>query len=1057
MLLHRKMNANLWRLVPPRRRKLILWILGLLLFYTIFGFLILPPIVRSIAVKQLSRQLDRPVSIEKIKINPFAFSTTIRGLLIRDKDGQPFLSWDELYVNFQLSSFFGHSWVFKEISLSVPYARVQVNKDYTLNFSDLVAKFSTNGPAAAPATPSRPVAVRVGRLQITGATASLTDLTTREPFKRMVGPVDVTLENFRTNPDNKNPYAFAGTTDAGERFAWSGFFYLDPLRSQGTLTLDNLTLNRYAPLYQDFVQFNIRSGVVGVKSDYRFELSASNRVAAVTNTDFSLRNFQLTGPGSTNDIIALVHFAVTGASLDLESRRAEVDSVSAEGAKLFVQRNKNATINALEAAKPAEQETNAPGGILLLLRSVTNAVAMLLNSTNQWNATVHSVNFTNCGLQLEDLVYSRPAKLDLENVALTAKNISNLPHTNLTAELSLNWNTNGAIRTEVTASLAPPTADVHLSLSNLDLGTLDPYLEPELNLFILGSRLGLDGDIRLRTPENALPQVTFAGKARLDDFRTVDGVTAQDLLRWDSLRFDGIDANLNPQSVAIKEITLENAYADVVIETNHTINLLAALHPADTNAPALNPAGVTRSEPARDDHPTIASSNTVAALPTISIDNIVVSNTTIQFTDHSLTPNVHLAIQQTGGTISGISSENLQHADVNLHAMVDGAGPASITGEINPFSGTETNHVQVLVKDMDLTPTSPYAVKFAGYRIAMGKLNLDLVYDLVGRNLRSKNVITLDQFTFGEKVNSPDATHLPVRLAIAILKDRDGKIVLDVPVEGSLDDPKFRIGKVVTRAIVNILTKVATSPFALVGAAFGGGGEELGYQDFAPGSSDLTPTDRQKLDTLIKALYARPGLGLEISGSVDPVADHDGLQRVLLQNQLQTKKWLSLRKSQRAIVTPQQVTLTPSEREDLVKKLYNEAWAKGQITPAMLAANTNLAAAVSQIKSQSSRVEKGATILARGLPAAAQTTSGTTAVATPQTRLPPITDPTEVLLLASIPVTDNEFETLASDRAKAVRAYILASGKVGSSRLFLAENRTGGVRNDGSRVYLQFR
>src|SRR5208282_4500409 len=144
--------------------------------------------------------------------------------------------------------------------------------------------------------------------------------------------------------------------------------------------------------------------------------------------------------------------------------------------------------------------------------------------------------------------------------------------------------------------------------------------------------------------------------------------------------------------------------------------------------------------------------------------------------------------------------------------------------------------------------------KFAGYRIAMGKLNLDLTYNLVGQKLKSKNVITLDQFTFGERVDSPDATHLPVRLAIAILKDRDGKIVLDVPVEGSIDDPKFRIGKVVMHAIVNILEKVATSPFSLLGAMFGGGGEELSYQDFAPGSTDLSSDNTNKLDSLVKGL-----------------------------------------------------------------------------------------------------------------------------------------------------------------------------------------------------------
>ena len=199
---------------------------------------------------------------------------------------------------------------------------------------------------------------------------------------------------------------------------------------------------------------------------------------------------------------------------------------------------------------------------------------------------------------------------------------------------------------------------------------------------------------------------------------------------------------------------------------------------------------------------------------------------------------------------------------------------------------------------------------------------MDLEYDIVGKKLSSKNVITLDQFTFGEKVDSPDATHLPVRLAVAILKDRDGKIVLDVPVEGSLDDPQFRIGKVVTRAIVNILEKVATSPFSLIGAVFGGGGEELGYQDFAPGSAELSPDNVKKLDTMVKALYARPALQLEISGSVDPASDRDGLQRVALEKEIRTRQWQSLGKSDRAAITPDQIVLTPGERRILGEETF---------------------------------------------------------------------------------------------------------------------------------------
>ncbi|MGB8368369.1 MAG: DUF748 domain-containing protein [Limisphaerales bacterium] len=1047
--------------LSPRRRKLLFWVVGLLLFYTVAGFLILPPIIRAVAVKQLSQQLDREVSIAKVKLNPFALSTTIRGLLIKDKDGEPFVSWDEVYVNFQLSSFLGHPWVFKEISVTGPFARVQMNQDGTLNFSDLITKFSTNAPAAPPKEPAKPVVLWIGRLQITNATASVTDLTHRQPFKRLAGPLNLTLNDFSTSSDNKNPHVFTGTTDAGEKISWNGFFYLDPLRSWGELTLDNLPLNKYAPLYQDRVPFEIRDGTVGLHVNYHLELSSTNRVIAVTDTAFALRNFKLAEPGSDNNLVELSHFAVTGVNVDAVARQAEIGCVSADGGRLFLLRSGNNSTNVAVSSQPVETATNAPGGIPALLGSVTNAVALLLHRTNLWTGTIRDVEFTNCALHLEDRTASRPARLDLDDIALSVKNISNVPNTNLTAALSLRWNTNGTIKTDVAVTLSPLTADVQLALERLDLGTLDPYLESKLNLFIPDSQLGLHGQIQLRTPDGQLPEVSFHGDAWLDGFRTVDGILGEDLLKWSSVRVSGIEANLNPQTVAIKEIALDNVTARLVIETNHTINLLAALSPAGANAPVdTNAPATTNATQAATvaQNPAVPATNATApaVLPPISIGSIVISNAAASFTDRSVTPNVNLAVLEAGGTIAGLSSSQLQHADIDLSAKVDGIGPVAISGTINPFSSTGTNDLKITVKDVDLTPTSPYSGKFAGYRIAEGKLNLDLAYDLIGRKLKSKNVITLDRFTFGEKVESPDATHLPVRLAIAILKDRNGQILLDVPIEGSLDDPQFRIGKVVMHTILNILEKAATSPFSLLGAVLGGGGEELSYQDFVPGSAVLSPANEQKLDSLVKGLYERPGLQLEIAGSIDPEADRDGLRRANLDKQIRTRQWTSLRKAERATTTPGQLTLTPEQHTAWVKKLYGEALDKGVINAAFIAANTNLIAIAAQIPSRSGKTEKGATVLMKRSPTTAPKSSNTAAVSH-QTKPAAPTDPMEALLLAAIPVTDGDFEALASERAKAVRAYILQTGKVEAARLFLTENQTGGVKANGSRVYLQFR
>ena len=235
------MNLSFLHSISPRCKKLAVWTAAAFLFYTVVGFFLLPPIVRVIAEKQVSKLLDRPVTIERVRLNPYRLSATVRGVLIKDKDGAPLVAWDEAYVNFQLASLFTHAWVFKEVSLSHPFVRVRVNKDYTLNFSDIIARFSPTIPSK-PAEPGRRCSWQVNRLRLTGAKVSFADLTPRVPFERTIGPLEMTLLDFRTDPGNKNLYAFSGITDGGEQFSWKGFFCLDPLRSEGEFSLDGVSL-----------------------------------------------------------------------------------------------------------------------------------------------------------------------------------------------------------------------------------------------------------------------------------------------------------------------------------------------------------------------------------------------------------------------------------------------------------------------------------------------------------------------------------------------------------------------------------------------------------------------------------------------------------------------------------------------------------------------------------------------------------------------------------------------------------------------------------------------
>jgi hypothetical protein len=1053
-----------------RTRRLLFWGVGLVGGYTLFGFLILPPIVRAVAVKSLSKELNREVAIEKVRLNPYALSGSILGLRINDLDGETLLGWDQAYANFQLASFLGRPWVFSSVSVSNPVARVQVNKNYTLNFSDLLEKFAKANVAKGAAKPSaKPLALRVDQLHIVGARVVLADLTPRQPFRRVIGPVEIALKDFHTDPNSRNPYSFTGSSDSGEVFAWSGNFSINPVRADGELSVTNVSLNKFAPLYEDLVRFEIRDGIASFGAAYRFVKSETTNIVAVTNAFMALRSFKLGESGAAENLLELPEFGVSGVSGDLMARAAVVDSVSVRGASLNIRRAKDESLNFVEAAKPNDTVTNAPGSILFLLRGVTKVFSMLLESTNALTGLVRNVAVENCAVSLRDDVPSTPVRLNLEGITLSAHNLSNLPGTNLTASVSLRWNTNGTVKTDLTASLFPLSADLGVALEQVELNPLNPYLGPYVNVFILGSKLGLDGQVRLRAEPGQLPVVTFKGNSRLDEFSTVDGVKGEDLLKWGSLRFEGIEASMNPPAVSVAAVKLADCVARVALETNHVLNVLAILGRANTNtdtaapeAPARSTVGGTKvSAKAAFTQLKQALGNrtnalTQAGLPQINVAAIEITNTDLQFADRSVAPPVLMSLQQLHGDIQDISSEELRHAQIHLSGRVNNTGPVELSGHFNPLHQQQTSEVSIIVKDVELNPADPYSAKFLGYRLAKGKVNVDVGCQMSARQLKGRNLIMLDQFTLGEKVNSPDATKLPVRLGIALLKDRSGKIELDVPVEGNLDDPEFKLGHVIWHVIANVFTKAITSPFALLGSLFGGGkGEELQFQDFEPGRTELLIPSRDKLDTMVKALHDRPGLQVEIEGHTDPVADRDALRRLKLDEQLRLQKRKALTPAQREATSLAEITLTPEERAALLRAIWLATPVQTEASPG--SSKTALAAepatpvilppgAPTQLPRAAARDQiKGAEALF--------TRSG--AAAPRRETAPP--DQMELQLLEIIDISVDELQALASERAKRVQDYLVQPGRVEAARVLLTEPSQGSTYTNGTRVYLQLR
>jgi len=296
------------------------------------------------------------------------------------------------------------------------------------------------------------------------------------------------------------------------------------------------------------------------------------------------------------------------------------------------------------------------------------------------------------------------------------------------------------------------------------------------------------------------------------------------------------------------------------------------------------------------------------------------------------------------------------------------------------------------LKDLDLSPATPYSGKYAGYTIEKGKLSFDLKYLIVKRKLDSQNQIFIDQFTFGDKVESPDATKLPVKLAIALLKDRKGEIKLDLPVTGSLDDPKFSVWRVILKIIVNLISKAATSPFSLLGAVLGGG-EELSFVEFDFGSATITEANAKKLQIITKALHDRPSLKMDIEGHVDMEKDREGLKQYLFQRKVKAQKLKEMVRKGQPAASVDEIKIEPAEYGKYLKMAYKE---------------------------EKFPKPKNVIGMAKDLP------------------VPEM----EKLILTHTEVKEGDLRTLASQRAMKVKDFIQKSGQVEPEKIFILEPKS---------------
>ncbi len=896
-----------------------------------------------------------------------AGSGRLLDLVINERSGTPLLRVKTLAAALDRYAILGGSAVLRSLLIDDAQLDLRRGKDETFNLATLLP------PDTPSATARKPFQFQIGRIAVSHTTLRIADEAVNPVLVATLSGLTAEVTNLGNASNQKAAVAFSFASDTGARVDHKGTLGLNPLLADGHVDIAGFQLRRLYPYYAGALNLEVVDGTLDLTTDWQVAGATPN--LTMTNLDATMRALKMRLPEEKELLWQMPVLAAHGGSIDLSKRTVEFTLVEARGAAANVVRNDKGQFNFARLVKAVPGDSAA---------------------ADSWRVEAHKLAFDDIAATFTDETVTPPARVALTRVSLALEDVSNTAKAKGRAKLQATVNKRGALTLSGPMVTAPFAATLNVVAKDIDLVPFQPYITKSASVVLTAGSASARGTLDVAS--GAAARAAYKGDVVLANVAMLDEANVTDLLKWKALSLTNITAQLEPLAVNVGDIAVDEFFARLILNQNGEFNL-QQLGRARESTPAAAPrASLAAPKTAELATPP----GTATTWLTLGKATLVGGN--VDFTDHYVRPNYSANLTRVTGSLSSLAFD--KPANLELRAKVQDTAPVEIVGRINPLARNLFLDVKVNASDIELPPMSPYSGKYAGYGIQKGKLSMKLHYLIDERKLTAENGIVLDQLTFGDKVESPDATKLPVRLAVALLKDRNGVIKFDLPVGGSLDDPQFSVGGIVFRALVGLITKIVTAPFALLGS-LGGHSEELAYIDFAAGSATLDSSGEAKIASLAKALADRPALKLDITGRTDPAADREGLKRASLDHKVRVQKFNDLVKAGNPPVSADAVEVTPTEYEALLTRAY---------------------------KAADFPKPRNAFGLAKDLPR----------------------EEMETLLLTNAAVGDDDVRQLAQHRAQVVRDRLVGAAHVPAERVFLVEPRAGAesprVQGKASRV-----
>jgi uncharacterized protein involved in outer membrane biogenesis len=878
-------------------------LLTALALYSLLGFLILPGIALRVANQQLASYATTPATIQRIELNPFSLEVTLWGLIIGEP-GKEQVGFERLYANLQIDSLWTKALHLSDIEIDKPKTEILFGKDGKLN---LLGLFKIPASEPTPADPNaKPFPLRIERIKLAGGVVHFQDQRPSEPIEFLYDKLDFELKNLSTLPEDSADMTLVAIGPAGGQIDWTGNFSLIPITSEGKLKITNGKMKSFWPYVRDAVPLVLEDGVLSLSTDYKLNLSKETELL-LSNVAVSIAPFAIKAPDG-RPLAKLERLDISETTVDLAKQQVVVGKIRSQKLETWAALEADGQLDwqKLFASQPSKAAVKAKAEPAATPAAADSPKPDPAPPSKPWQVLLKDVQLRNYQVHLADRKAQPVVALDVGPLNLDLQNFDSLNGSPFNLKLDTGVGKQGKLTADGIVNLAPVSARLNVQTKDIDLRVAQSYITPFIRLELRSGMLGSDLAVDLKSTEPLAFSVT--GRAQVDQLHTLDTLKTRDFLKWQQLVLEGLNYQ-HGDSLSIDKVNLFQPYARFMINDDRTTNIDDLLIPQ----PPDSGAKTATAKPASQEKPL-----------GIHIGGIAINDGSANFADFSLTPNFATAVQQLNGQIGTIDSRQAKPASVDIKGKVDRYAPVTIKGSVNPFDPMASLDIATSFKRVELTTLTPYSGKFAGYRIRKGRLNLDLHYKITNGQLLAENKVVVEQLQLGEKVDSPDAVSLPLKLAIALLKDVDGKISIELPVSGDLNNPQFSVMPIIWQTLRNLIVKAAAAPFKMIGGLVSGGGsEDLGTVSFAPGSSDLSKEAEGSLVKLSQALKERPALRLEIEGTAAASSDGPLIAEQRLEREYQYNYYKMLQR--RGDKVPAQASLLDvpdNEKGPLLEGIY---------------------------------------------------------------------------------------------------------------------------------------